>query len=513
MRLAVPLSRGLQGLGLSLLGAAILMWVALADGRPAVFSDTALYYDQAEYLFEALHWVSPNQAVSPPGDPAALPVRAGEANVAASIDGARSPVYGAVVYALQRAGGLWLVAAAQAWAASGAVYLLYRASAPSARRWGYLVLMAGLAVLTTLPVFTGWIMPDAMAGVAACGLLVLLVYPDRLGRGALGGVVALTAYGLAVHRSNLLDAAGAAACAAALLRLFGARWRSLGARLALVALAAGAAVAVSLSLSGPIQARAGQPIGSPPFMSARVLADGPGRRYLRRVCAATETPYALCAFRNRPLATSDQILWSHARSQAVFYAASPVNRLRMAREDARFALAVTVAEPWAQGWAAARNAAQQFAFAYVDDPLRDQGFYVTDDFWRRTVLPRILPGAAQCADDDGCPTRVAKPVSWVLEGAGLILAALILAWRLSAADVTAVLRHPQATGWRDQRARTLASLGVVLGLLIVNAAVCGALSGPFPRYQARLVWLFPLQAGLCVAALGVRRRPSPPGFN
>ena len=41
-----------------------------------------------------------------------------------------------------------------------------------------------------------------------------------------------------------------------------------------------------------------------------------------------------------------------------------------------------------------------------------------------------------------------------------------------------------------------ASIAAVLLLtaVILNAAVCGAISGPFPRYQARIVWLFPAAA-------------------
>jgi hypothetical protein len=43
-----------------------------------------------------------------------------------------------------------------------------------------------------------------------------------------------------------------------------------------------------------------------------------------------------------------------------------------------------------------------------------------------------------------------------------------------------------------------ASIAAVLLLtaVILNAAVCGALSGPFPRYQARIVWLFTAAAFL-----------------
>ncbi len=496
----------LRGWGLAALGAAMLMWVAVVDGRPAVFSDTALYYDQAEYLFEALHLVSPAHAVEPPGDPAALPSRPGVPNTSAEIDGARSPVYGAPAYLLQRVGSLWLVAFVQAWAAAGAVYLLYRSAAPAAPRWGYLPLMVGLAALTPLPFFAGWIMPDLFAGVAGCGLILLLVYPDRLGAGGLAGSILLTGFGLAVHRSNLLDGAAAAVAAAGLLRLGGLGWTAVGKRTALVAAIALAAIVAGALVYLPIRAKAGQPIGTPPFLSARVLADGPGLAYLRRTCTGPGAPFALCAFRDRPMRTSDQVLWSNRRRTAVFLAADAPTRMRMEREDARFALAETLADPWGEARASAWDTVQQFAMAYVDDPLKVQGFYVSDSFWRATVLRRILPGAGACPQPGSCRPRVSKAVSWGLEGLGLTLAVTVMAWRLGAGDIRVVLAGRSGADWRDDRVRLLTALGLTVVLLVANAAACGALSGPFARYQARLIWMVPLMACLVAARLGVRRR-------
>ena len=42
---------------------------------------------------------------------------------------------------------------------------------------------------------------------------------------------------------------------------------------------------------------------------------------------------------------------------------------------------------------------------------------------------------------------------------------------------------------------------LVLYGIVLNAAVCGILSGPFPRYQARVIWLVPMIAVLSLMAL------------
>jgi len=53
-------------------------------------------------------------------------------------------------------------------------------------------------------------------------------------------------------------------------------------------------------------------------------------------------------------------------------------------------------------------------------------------------------------------------------------------------------------------------LGLVVGLLVAvtaNAFATGGLSKPHLRYEARILWLMPILAGLALAP----RRPAPPG--
>ena len=495
------------------LAAAMLLWTAVLDGRPSVFTDTALYYSHGAYLFEALGLVSPAEAL-PPGDPTALPATPGAASVSAAIDAARSVLYGAPLYGLSRLGGLWLVAAAQALAVAGAVFLLWRAAVPEAWRWGYLVLIAGLALLSPLPDFTSFAMPDVFAGTGACAMLALLVWRDRLSVAEVVAALALAAYGFAVHRSNLFVGLGVAIIAVPLLRLGGLSWPRAAGRGAMVLAAAVIALGAGALAEAPVRARAGETIGSPPFLSARVLADGPGRTWLREHCTAARQPFELCAYRDQPMKTADQVLWSIHRKDAVFLADSPAGRLAMERQDARFALAATLSDPLHEAAAAAGNAARQVVEMHADDPRRPQGYYIHDGYWRATALRRLEPDPAACPTVKACRARIGRTLSAALVILGLLAGVGVLAWALGRRDVRKVLLGRARPGPGDDRVRLLQAVALVLALLVVNAAVCGALSGPFARYQARLIWLVPLVAGLLAAGLPPRRcGASPPALD
>jgi putative flippase GtrA len=54
---------------------------------------------------------------------------------------------------------------------------------------------------------------------------------------------------------------------------------------------------------------------------------------------------------------------------------------------------------------------------------------------------------------------------------------------------------------REDPARVASVVLLLLMVAAVNAAICGILSGPFARYQSRLVWLLPVGAGLVACAL------------
>jgi hypothetical protein len=66
--------------------------------------------------------------------------------------------------------------------------------------------------------------------------------------------------------------------------------------------------------------------------------------------------------------------------------------------------------------------------------------------------------------------------------------------------VFAISRRRQARNSRrvdEEKTRLAMFVLTVCSTVVVNGMICGALSGPYDRYQARVVWLVPFLATLC----------------
>ncbi|MHB8283718.1 MAG: hypothetical protein ACYDD1_03485 [Caulobacteraceae bacterium] len=473
------------------LGALLLLWVGLINGRPSVFSDTALYYSQAEYLADALGLVSPRDNRVPAGDPTALPAHPGEPNVSIAIDGGRSPIYGLFVYALERLGGLWLVAAAQAAMVALALYLLFRAAAPGRSDIWYLLWLTTIAALTSAPAFSSFIMPDIFGGVTGLTGLTILLYWDRQNAPARAATAALLVFSLSVHRANLLALLGMTAAAIAWLSLTGCSWRRVAPR-AGIAVGAAAASGLLVALSFvPINHRAGETVRDPPFLMARLLADGPGRRYLQYACDHGGG-LALCRFRHLPPEDSDTLLWSHHVGRGLFGVSDFATQMKLEAQEHGFVLAALAYAPVDELAAAGRNTLQQLAMTHVQSPFADPARFLDDGYWRRTALVRIIPGASTCRRWGSCAPKLSQPIWGRIHDATLVVSLVILVGCIAVLGLQ--LKRGAIDGANGRDKRLLGLILVAAAFVVSNAIVCGALSAPVARYQARLIWLIPALA-------------------
>jgi len=498
-------ARRLRPLADIVAGALILLGVVWLNGRPVVFADTNIYnwmgqmqYRPARYALSPIIG-GPSKASE---DPDAADEVPSELHLRRTEMAARSPWFGMVLYTFAGLGDLWRFAALQAIAASFAVHALWRAASPRRSFVSWISLIGGVSLTSTLPFFVGFAMPDLWAGTGLVALATLLIYRRRVGRWTTAGLSLLVLGSLLFHHSNMLVALPTLALIS-VIAVKGMNWPIRSLRRGWVVLMSAILItpAMNSGYVGAIGAATGDTLRSPPFIAARLLADGPGRRYLKHACAAGGT-WALCAFATLPLTDSQDILWSGDPKKGVCGRATAEQRIVIDREQISFALHVIAYDPIGVIAASTRNALQELVSVQLDDPLRDPHFYLTDPDWRDTFIADMVHKIADCGPaETRCRPRWNEAQSAVWHGGWFVAAVLY---------VGIVLRRRDD---RPSRSRErLVLLACLFGAaLILNAGVTGALSGPFPRYQARLAWLAPLVAGLILSA--ARRPPKAFGHD
>ncbi len=406
-------------------GALLLVWPALHNGYPLLFSDTGALLEMG--LEPSMGWDKPW-------------------------------IYGPFLALFHWRTTLWLPLAAQGLLVSWVLWLTQKTLGKTRMRL-HIALCAALAVGSAAPWFTALLMPDFLTPVVVLCLFMLGFGQDRLSRSELACVAAIGAIAIAAHLAHLILAA---ACLTVLMLL---RWRldwrpavPLATALAMLLLTNAAGNGV-LGIS---------PYGSV-FALARLVGDGPGRAYLDRVCP--DPSLRLCAWQGRLSADSDEFLW-HPQGPMWADGFGPT---RFAPEAARLVPAIIAAYPLGTLRAAAANTLHQLVKIRVGDTL-------VADHLDIALLPRMRPyfPLAEIARYQAA----LQPRGGLRDAAApfaILYAALLIAG--VAGSVGVMLRC-----WRTDRALAgLAALA--LAALLANAFATGALSGPHDRYQARLAWL------------------------
>lgn len=465
-------------------GAVLLLLLCLVAGRPQPFSDTRAYYALGQEV----------ALTAAPGDHQAasthalrgqvLPPAAAKAQtrLAYTVAASRSPYWSLLFFLAASAGTTWLVVALQALTAAAMLWLALRALA--AER-AYLPVVALLAIASSLPVEVMFLMPDLFAGLAILSALALAAPRAEVGRAGKAALWLCAAAGALFHTSHLMVLAALGVLTLA------AGWRRPAEVRAGAAILFAAVVGLAGALAYPAAVRAirGEPIYAPPFVSARLIADGPGRALLAQDCRATPDAWGWCPYLRQPMVDVNTILWDHTPAHASFQAADYDRRVRIIREQGRFAVAVATRFPAAVAAEVVRNVGSLFLQYGTVETLGDPtALYRRPAF---AVLTDITPGARACAAAGTCAPRVDIPLLDAI--IGLVLLASI-------AGIAALL----ATG--GARAGWTRPVLIVLAGLTLNALACGAISGAAQRYQSRVTWLVPLLAGAMLAdRVGARR--------
>jgi hypothetical protein len=437
-----------------LAGGALLLWPALLNGYPLLFSDTGAFLHQT--LGPLMIWDKPW-------------------------------IYGPFLHAFHWQVTLWGPAAAQGLIVSWLLWLVQRVLRGGASAAWHVLLCAGVAALTTAPFSAALLMPDIFAPVTVLSLFLLGIGRASLARWESSLIGLIGAVAIASHLSHVPLALAMVVMTLLLTLRLRPALRAALPLLAAVALLLGTNVVghgrVSLSPHGAT------------FLLARLIADGPAARTIAAECPGRG--WYLCGWAGRLPEDSDLFLWAPD---------SPVNRDAEGRDrflggallsdEAREIVAATLArEPLAVAAAMARNAARQTLMVSAGDTL-------PPDHFPAAVAPRIREGFP--------PAEVAR-FEAALQARGELAQALepmlpVAPWMVLAAVIAApVALFRAAAKGRGMAARFLLIAIVALG---ANALATGGLSKPHLRYQARIAWLLPF--ALAVAVLPSATRPGSP---
>ena len=493
--------KALAPLLLVILGALSLGWAALVNGQPFFHPDSLGYVRGPDVAVARLlgpRYASPWARLDPAAAVATADTRAARQAPAdkptKEVLGGRSIYYGVLADLGAHAGGFWLTVLVQALAVAWLARVtlgalgLYRPGA-------YVAVLALLGLATPAPFFIGFVMPDIWAGLSIGALSLAFAAPDRLSRVEIALLAMLIAFAALAHASVVPVLAVLMGAGAALSRIHRASARPvLG--LALGGLALIAAALGGLAFTALVKHTAGAPPLNPPFLTARLIGDGPGTRFIRSGCGGQA--FVVCRYGAPLPLDADHVLWGRTRQDGLFQIATPADRRAISDEQGRFALAVLKAYPQEEAVAALRNIAAQLACTDLSDfnykPSVAESFRLTLPAQTLAVMARTRAKA------QAWPVTRLQAGQAIMLGA-LGLAAAILALRPRAGADTA---WPQAARPASLRLLILAGVG-----LVANAAVCGALSEVAGRYQARVVWVLTLALAVWILARlsPIRLRP------
>ncbi len=243
----------------------------------------------------------------------------------------------------------------------------------------------------------------------------------------------------------------------------------------------------------------GKPPLRPPFLSARVIADGPGYAHLVETCG--EPRYALCAYVDRLPRSAAAILWNKDPETGIWGAAGPDTRRAISEQDLRFASDVLRTYPLDQVQASAHRFVEQLRWFGLEDFPYSLGLrQIIDTWWSGREA-----GAIQS-------TRFYTG-HFPIDAINMLYKLVVIASALHLVTL-AIARNRSNAGGELQSSFGLFAVFVTV-CIVLNAAIYGILSDPAPRYQGRVIWLFPMMSAIILwrdllwenVMLGYRRRP------
>lgn len=492
----------------SLLAALLLMAFAVFNGYATFFNDSRSYIrggmtvvDTILHTKSAPEWKSRvEMAADPERSARARRIAPGTAaTVAPEAEpptANRSVYYGLLAFLGYATSNFWLTIFVQAYAV-GFVMAIVARRLYAVPGWAAIaVVIAPVAVLTTVGPFIANIMPDIFTGIGVLAAALVLCAWRRLSRADRVGLFVLISFGLLAHTSHVAILAVLLTLALPLLW-----WRRRDAPLLanapLLAPAGFLVAAMVVAIAGVTAYNvaatrvSGQKPLLMPHVTAHLVEMGPGMKLIHDRCP--EAGFAVCKFESRLPVPWIDFISSRNRDTGVFEITDLATKRRLSDEQIPFALAVAAHDPVGLAIGLARDVVIQLGWFNLRTMKHNDKVAENFDLnFPAAVAAAITASRIGVSDQPLAVIETTNLVATIL-GVGVV--------------GVAIAQGFAAGGAR----RELAIFFLVIAIgLFANAIVCGGLASPNPRFQARVVWLLPFLALAHLVWGRYPARPLPP---
>ena len=468
-------------------------WVALVNGQPLFMADSTAYVRGPD--FAIVYFLGPKFATSWTQQRTLQGLeqhqitdhndgsRNRETSLNSPFDKAilagRSIYYGGLLYLSHLTSYLWLAVFTQA---AIFLYLSYTLVFKCLRLsfFTFECVTSTILVATPLSFFISFLMPDVFASYLILGLATLVGFWSSLKLRDQAILFSIILYSALTHTSHLLLLIIVVSIFA-LICIFTERkaavFGSLRNRLIVLLALSLTGILGEFAFSYGAQHTIGIDPIRPPFVMARLIADGPGYQFLQKNCA-TKT-YTVCKYIDRLPVSSDIFLWSTSPTEGVFNVADLPTRIALSSEQTSFAIDVLRFDPVGVITNATRNFLRQFFMIGLDEFIIDQQRLQSFE----TKLPasyfaELLHSRIVLRDWIMVPLTAWYSSIYLLSTLALLLTCAF--WRVVQFQrKSEIFPQPQ---WTHM-------LTIVVVAIVSNAAICGILSEPDPRYQTRISWI------------------------
>ena len=227
----------------------------------------------------------------------------------------------------------------------------------------------------------------------------------------------------------------------------------------------------------------------PPFLMARVIADGPGYRFLRENCGTR--PYVVCDYLDRLPVSALQFLWSTDPKTGVFSVAELATRERLSSEQTAFLVDVFRSDPIGVASGTLKNFSRQLLSVGLREFFMSQGEVQS----LQGKLPEPYRSKLLRSNIIFKDWILAVANAWYSFVYLSSLVGIIICWVLT------LRKQSRFNESVFPRRQWIYVLSIATGGILFNAAICGALSEPTQRYQTRVAWIPIFVITLALASL------------